>query len=313
MRDDSDATPLSDCIKEYCEDEIISQDLMQWPFIQEIYNKSFVVDGKTTDQLINSLITYSYLNEDSGSVCGQILWLLGGDENEFNKYFVKTKGNKYIFKESIPDAMKRELARYLKSFGNSPPYRPEALSVRFQTISTINCVRANNLRLIEWAGINGKLTTFTEKSNIKDVFEETAHNSCPEMLRWLNNHGLNLFDENGEEKKKRRLEWYKISMYDKRSVLDKNFTTHDEEHDSNHTVYKYKVYVKPEKMEEPEVEELEECVDHGEYGEYDEYDECEDTECEELEYESLYNMMDIVQKPRNDNRTKLRPRTRMRI
>src|SRR4051794_10129658 len=74
-------TSLLDTITECSKEKLTANDLMQLPFIQEISNNNFTLSDKTLDQLIQSLVTYSYLNIDSKLVVSEILWLLGGNRD----------------------------------------------------------------------------------------------------------------------------------------------------------------------------------------------------------------------------------------
>jgi hypothetical protein len=160
-------------------------DLMSVPFIEQIVNNEFDITSKSIEQLSQSLVTYSYLNMDSKKVVDELLWLIGDSEEEFNKWFVViTKGGKFSFNKNIDPIIKNEIIRCI---GN-PPYVSEKLNVRFRDIMTLNCVRNNNFRLLEWAGENGKLVTrCNDTDSHADMLIEVAKkNSHEEILEWFN-------------------------------------------------------------------------------------------------------------------------------
>lgn len=193
------STSLLDTIQECTREQITTNDLIQLPFIEEIASNKFNIHDKTIDQLINSLITHSYLNIDSKQLIDEILWQLGGNENEFNKWFVKvTRGGKYSFKENVNLVIKNEITNYLNNLGIKPPYLPEALNLRFQNILTIGCVKANNLRLLDWAGKNCKLVTKSFNQHHVDRICEIAKQNAKQygnqgIIDWLENNGFDSY------------------------------------------------------------------------------------------------------------------------
>lgn len=119
-------------------------DSLKLPYSAEIINNRFDPEMRTIDELLESIITYSYLNLDSKKVIDSLIWKLGGDEGWFNKFFMKDN-DKYILRKDIDKVHYNELSRYF----NKRHY-PEELNIRFTLINHYRVSYFGNHRLLQW-------------------------------------------------------------------------------------------------------------------------------------------------------------------
>lgn len=148
------------------------------PYYNDIINKSFIIDNKSLDELLESLKTFSYLGIDSSYVVREIIWQIGFSQDTFDKYFVKNE-DKYIVRSEIDKVIYCEFKRVFPK-----EHTLEELSCKFINLEIDKIAESGNLRLLKYAiskkyYYNEDTFAFACKSGNREMLEYLINIGCP--------------------------------------------------------------------------------------------------------------------------------------
>lgn len=175
-----------------CSDKININELFNLPFQDDILKNTFNPDVMSTDELFESLRTYSYLNIDSSMILRELSWRIGEREELFNKIYVKTNNEKYTIRKDIDKIIYNELRCLYRG-----EHIKEELNVRFGRINTQNAALVGNMRLLEWMMDKDRILT---DGRTFDINSTTAYNAAENnhihILKWIEQEYPEYIDNN---------------------------------------------------------------------------------------------------------------------